>query len=164
MSRERNTMHWGWVEDSIWRLAYSEWHFLRQLPYALVTSIDSSIDLRSTTTARKIVQREDSCTFLGRALLVPDGAIVEIALRHDLFSHFDEIWLYEHSPRVAKPPGASIVSPVDLSIAAPPRDLLNWFSESDCVVGLGDGIGMNYMTTSTQVAYALTGRQEQPST
>ena len=102
---EGDTMHCGWIEDSIWCLVRSEWQFLRRFPYALVTCIDSCSDLTTTTTARKVVQREDSCTFLGTALLVPDGKIVAIALRYALFSHFDELWLYRDLPMAGKPQG-----------------------------------------------------------
>ena len=51
------------------------------------------------------------------------------------------------------------MSPVDLSVEAPSPQLVDWFNESHCVVGLGDGIGMNYMTTSTEVAHSLISDQ-----
>jgi len=154
-------MHCGWLQDSIWDLADSQWRFLQELPYALVTCIDSIEDLTITTTARKIVEAEGDCRFLGVSLLVGNARIVDVAKRHKLFSHFDEVWLCRNPPADGKPAGTSIVSPTDLSFETPPRELLEWFSASDCVLGLGDGIGMNYVTTSEEIVLSLENRQRE---
>jgi len=154
-------MYCGWLDDSIWRLADSEWYFFRELPYALVTCIDSTPDVKSTTTARKIVASRDSCSFIGDSLVVGNAELLDVALRYDLFTHFDEVWLYTGLPSTAKPSGTSIVSPTDLSVEPPPAELAEWFSVSGCLVGLGDGIGMNYMTHSRDVLHSLKLRQEE---
>ncbi len=154
-------MYHGWFQDSIWHLAKSRWRILEELPYALVTCIDSTEDVRSTTTANMIVDAESSCGFLGTSLLVGDGLILEIAPKYNLFSHFDEIWLYTNRPTATKPPATSIVFPTDLNVESPPTELLGWFVTSDCVLGLGDGIGMNYITTSSEIVEALNVRQQE---
>lgn len=154
-------MYYGWLQDSIWDLIQSHWDVFDELPYSLVTCIDSSEDVKSTTTARKIFEFEASCSFMGRSLLVGDGRIVDVAKRYNLFSHFDEIWLYREHPVVDKPTGVSIVSPLELSTDAPSRDLLEWFDTSGCVLGLGDGIGMNYVTTSKEIVQSLSMRQRE---
>lgn len=154
-------MYYGWLQDSIWDLIQSHWEVFDQLPYALVTCIDSSDNLKSTTVAPKIVVSEGSCSFLGRSLLVGDARIVDVAQRHTLFSHFDEIWLYPERPAVDKPLEVSIVSPLELSTDAPSREVLEWFNASGCVLGLGDGIGMNYLTTSKAIVESLNIRQQE---
>jgi hypothetical protein len=93
----------GWLQDSIWDLWDSDCRFFREVPYALVTCIDSSEDL--TGTGRAIVESENGCSILGTSLLVGNGALPDIALHYDLFSHFDEVWLYETRPTADKPAG-----------------------------------------------------------
>ncbi|MHC4464796.1 MAG: hypothetical protein ACYS30_25710 [Planctomycetota bacterium] len=154
-------MYNGWLQDSIWDLIQSNWEVFDKLPYALVTCIDSSEDMKSTITARKIVELEGSCSFLGRSLLVSDGRIVDVAQRYNLFSHFDEIWLYRDRPAVDKPTVFSIVSPLELSTDSLSRELLEWFDASGCILGLGDGIGMNYVTTSKEIVQSLNIRQRE---
>ncbi len=154
-------MYYGWLQDSIWDLIQSHWEVFDELPYALVTCIDSIEDMKSTITARKIVELEDSCSFLGHSLLVGDCRIVDVAQRYNLFSHFDEIWLYKDCPAIDKPQESSIVSPLELSTDAPSKDLMEWFNASGCVLGLGDGIGMNYMTTSKEIVQSLNIRQRE---
>jgi hypothetical protein len=154
-------MHFGWLQDSIWHLVDSDWCILQEFPYVLVTCIDSTKDVKSTVTARKIAESEVSCSFLGTSLVVGNARIIDVAARCNLFSHFDEIWLFQERPVVGKPPGTSIVAPVDLNTETPPKDLLDWFIASNCVLGLGDGIGMNYITGSRNILDALNARQRQ---
>jgi hypothetical protein len=55
-----------------------------------------------------------------------------------------------------------MVKPDDLWIVAPlkildefPAGLDSWMTNSGCVLGLGDGIGLNYVTTSIEIASAI---------
>lgn len=159
--RERESIIYGsgWFQDSIRSLIQSDWEGFDELPYALVTHIDGSDDLKSMTTVRKIVDLEDSCVFLNDSLLVEDGRLVEVAHKYSLFSHYDEIWFYEERPVLAKPVGLSIISPLNLSRDFMSHDLLKWFDESGCVLGLGDGMGMNYITTSDEIHQLILIRQ-----
>lgn len=154
-------MYYGWLQDSIYDLIKSHWEVFEELPYVLVTCRDSSTDVKSTVTATKIVELEDYYSFLGRSFLVSDGKIMEVVQRYNLFSHFDEIWLYRDRPTINKPAGISIVSPLDLSKDTPSCEILEWFNESGCVLGLGDGIGMNYITTSKEIVQSLNVRQRE---
>lgn len=161
--RERESIIYGsgWLQDSIRSLIQSDWEGFDELPYSLVTRIDGSDDLKSMTTVRKIVDLDDSCGFLNDSLLVEDGRIVEVAQKYSLFSHFDEIWFYEERPVLAKPAGLSIISPLNLSRDHISQDLLEWFYASSCVLGLGGGMGMNYITTSDEIQESLLSRQQE---
>lgn len=152
-------MYCGWFQDSILDLTHSKWEVFRKLPYCLVTCTDSTHDLKSITTAWEITEWEGSCSFLGRSLIIGDGKMLGYA--RSLFSHFDEIWLYEHRPTVEKPTEVSIVSPLELNRENPSGELLEWFGTSGCVLGLDDGIGMNYVTTSREILESLEARQRQ---
>jgi len=154
-------MYFGWLQDSIWDLTNANWDVFRGFQYCLVTCIDSTVDVKSTTTARKIVEMEGSCDFLDSALIIGEGRTVDVAQRHNLFSHFDEIWLYRDRPVLGKPLRFSIVSPLRLDKDIPSRELLEWFETSGCVLGLGDGVGMNYVTTSEEIVRSLETRQRE---
>ncbi len=81
--------------------------------------------------------------------------MVQVAQKYRLFSHFDEVWLYEDRPVVEKPNTFSIVPPIDLARDPPSKELREWFLDSRCILGLGDGIGMNYLTISEQIRKSL---------
>jgi hypothetical protein len=116
--------------------------------------------MKSTITAGRIIESEKSCSFLGSSLLVGDSKIICVEQRYKLFSHFDEIWLFEDHPDVDKPKEVSIVSPLELNKTIPSKELLDWFSASGCLLGLGDGMGMNYITTSEEIVQSLNAHQQ----
>ncbi len=152
-------MYYGWVEDRIRSLAESDWRFFRELPWCLVTCIDSS-PVKSTRTAAEIVERQSSCSFLGGGLAVGEGRILELAKACNLFNGFDEIWFFREQPAVAKPEKLTIIPPpYDLTAYAPSQELLDWIELSGCVLGLADGIGMNYITPTKEIAESITARQ-----
>lgn len=153
-------MYYGWVEDRIRVLAKSRWRFFGELPWCLVTCIDGSRDVKGAMEGKGLAGWEGVCSVLGHGLVVGEGKILEVARAYELFNGFDEIWLFEARPTVEKPRGISIVPPpADLTAVAPPQELREWIEASGCVLGLGDGIGMNYITTSREIAEALTERQ-----
>lgn len=153
-------MYSGWMEDRICDLAKTNWPIFRTLPWCLLTCIDSSHEVRSRIQAGRIAGWEGDCSFLGEALVVGEGKILELARAYKCFNGFDEIWLYENRPTMEKPKGISLIPPpIDLTAVAPSRELLEWVEASGCVLGLGDGIGMNYITPSKDIAESLTRRE-----
>ena len=154
-------MYYGWLQDSIWDLTNSKWDVFSKFPYCLVTCIDSNFDVKSTITARRIVESEGFCNFLGSSLVIGDGRLLDVVQRYGLFSHFDEIWLYKHRPTMELPEVVGLASPFDLSTEEPPRELLDWFETSGCQLGLGDGMGMNYMTNCKEIVELLEARQRE---
>ena len=155
-------MYHGWLEDAIWALAADDWEIFHRFPYCLVTCVDSSPDVGYMATAEGAIGREASCSVYGKGLLVRDGRIVEIGERYNYFNPFDEMWLFEKPPKHDKPDTFSIVAPLDLNKDPLPQGLLEWFSASGCVLGLGDGIGLNYVTTEKSVVDSLMERQKLP--
>jgi hypothetical protein len=123
--------------------------------------VDSSPDVASIAKFHGIVERETSCSVLGNGLLIGDARVVDVSRSYNLFNGFDEIWLYEDRPTIVKPQSFSIVSPLDLNTDPLPQGLLEWFTTSACVLGLGDGCGMNYITTQKQIVDSLLARQQE---
>ena len=149
-------MYYGWIEDRIWYLEKSNWYVFYELPWCLVTCIDSSRNIKNLIPTKKIIaDGEESCSLLGDGLVVGNKRIIDVVRKYNLFNGFDEIWLYKNRPTIEKPEEVSIVSTLDLSKDKPSKKLLDWFEESDCVLGLGDGIGMNYITTSKEIERSL---------
>jgi hypothetical protein len=92
---------------------------------------------------------------VGEGLLTSGEAMEKTLQEDDTFAGFDELWGFKRSPRVPKPIGASLVAPLDLTVEDPPNALVRWFIESECLVGLGDGYGTNYVTTLESLAIEL---------
>ena len=152
-------MYHGWLQDSICDLVESEWEIFDQLPYVLVTRLDSSADMASLRVTETIVESEDACGLLGRSLLIADSQLLRIDLRYGLFSHFDEIGLYKERPTMDIPEGLDLGPPLELGAEEPSQALVDWFNSSACVLGLSDGTGMNYMTSSKAIVESLNDRQ-----
>jgi hypothetical protein len=53
-----------------------------------------------------------------------------------------------------KPEGVRIVAPCDLSEEVP-TEVADWMWRSGCIAGLGDGVGLNYVTVDERVARLL---------
>ena len=140
----------GWLDASIGAVIRNEPALLSRFAYALVTSVDSAIDLPGTAIGRAIVERHPECGFLGKGLVIPSAKLANISEEFDLFHGFDEVWCFDKKPDVAKPPDFWIVSPLNLSSDAAPPQLLAWMKQSACLLGLGDGIGLNYATTDAE--------------
>ena len=71
-----------------------------------------------------------------------------------LFTGFDEIWLAPVVPAVGPPEEASLVYPVMLESEALGA-IAEWMAASQCVLGLGDGWGVNFVATDPDLVAAL---------
>ena len=138
-------MKWGWLGNSISNVITSHLAVLTDSRYVLVTCVDSNFKVGTLLISTQIVESEAECSILGDSLLIAGANIAAIAERHNLFNGFDEIWLYRECPQTEKPRGISIVSPIDLNVERPSQELLDWFDQTGCILGLGDGIGMNFI-------------------
>ena len=144
----------GWLDSSIALLAKDSPELLTQFPYVLITSIDSSRDLRTLESIQNIVSELAGFQFLNGWLIATSDSLMPLMNKYNLLNGFDEMWLFRTPP--------SIVLPIDIWITGPreitnevPRGLAEWMTTSGCVLGLGDGIGLNYATTEEFIASAL---------
>src|SRR5262249_8114958 len=94
-------------------------------------------------------------SLFGQALLIPGADVTSIAKAFNLFVGFDEVWFFNERPQILKPASFWIVSPAKLGMAPEPAPLLLWMKESGSVLGLGDGIGLNYITRDAEIAGTL---------
>lgn len=142
----------GWLETNIRTIILNDVGALSQFAFVLVTSLDSTDDIPSAAVGKKMLQRYPDCEVLGKGLLVPAASLGSIATELSVFSGFDEVWCFDNKPTLPKPLNLSIVSPLNLQDEALPGSLVSWIHETSCKLGLGDGIGLNYVTPDAATA------------
>jgi hypothetical protein len=156
----------GWLNSSIH-------DFLRMIPpnsrsmkYALITCIDSNLDLRSllgrSPELRPIAKQVQP---LEGGLLLPTKLLVEADSRSQIFFGFDEIWFFPSERIQPKPNSASLVGPARIDQRRLDK-LGKWMSRNSCALALGDGAGLNFVVKARGVVGHLLGHsieQSQPS-
>src|ERR687897_276196 len=128
--------------------------FIESFPFALITSLDSSPPSSLTNVGRALAKHVDEFRQVGSGVLLSGEQLILLARKYLLFTHFDEVWLFREAPMEPKPEEVSIVALYDLSEEVPP-EVADWMWRSGCVVGLGDGDGLNYVTVDERIARLL---------
>ena len=150
--KKQNGFNAGWTESSIGVILRSRSELAHRFGYILVTSVDSSTELTKLPEAQAIIQRYTGAQFLGEGLLLPSSQISEVSSTLKLFTGFDEIWCFDDAPSLAKPDDVSLVAPLNVATDAIPARVVQWMQESRCRLGLGDGIGLNFVTPDDTLA------------
>lgn len=145
----------GWLDMSIGDLLAEHEELIRTFSWTLITSLDSAVDMTTVAIAADLTRRHSTSHFLGGALAIQTTDL-EGAKGHALFRGFDELWLFETRPTKEKPKEVVIVSPVDFRTSKPTPDLTKWLVDSECRLGLGDGVGLNFITPDDELAARLT--------
>jgi hypothetical protein len=167
----------GWLglDTNIRIIAEEKPALIGQFPYCLITCIDSTVEIRKTTTAQNVVQDSSKeCKFLGEGLLIPGSSIPDLIRDYNLFTGFDNIWCFREEPRTLPKPNLSLVGPTGVGeklaeeVKEPEKlkelmdnferenfELREWMGASGCVLGLGDGCGLTYATVSEELADEL---------
>ena len=129
--------------------------FIESFPFALITSLDSSPPSSLTNVGRALAKHVDEFRQVGSGVLLSGQQLVLLARKYLLFTHFDEVWLFREAPTMGpKPEGVRIVAPCDFGEGVPP-EVADWMWRSGCVVGMGDGEGLNYITVDEGLARQL---------
>jgi hypothetical protein len=128
--------------------------FIESFPFALITSLDSSPPTSLTNVRRALAEHVDEFREVGSGVLLSGQQTILLARKYLLFTHFDEVWLFRQALMEPKPEGVRIVTPYNLSEEVP-TEVANWMRRSGCIVGLGDGDGLNYVTVDERVARQL---------
>ena len=129
--------------------------FLGSFPFALITSLDSSPPTSLANVLRALAEHVGEFREVGSGVLLSGRQTVLLARKYLLFTHFDEVWLFREAPTMGpKPEGVRIVAPCDLGEGVPP-EVADWMWRSGCVVGMGDGEGLNYVAVDERVGRQL---------
>jgi len=78
--------------------------------------------------------------------LAVGASTFEQLIRSGLFTGLDEVWLCTRVPRLPKPATIRITADVPLVAGGVSAELVDWMDANGCLVGLGDGDGVNYVT------------------
>jgi hypothetical protein len=87
-------------------------------------------------------------------LVISGASLVTLVAGENLMTGFDELWIASHLRTPEPPDGAHLVGPRDLGIERPSA-ILKWIGESQCRLGVGDGIGLNYAIRDLELGSAL---------
>jgi hypothetical protein len=150
-----NLLELGWLNASIRDIIYKCPTILSQFPVIMITSIDSTNDIARIVKYHDIFSLFPKCKMLGLSLLVPGVDIPDMQKLFHLFNGFDEIWCFEHAPIFAKYSGASLVGPYNVEHDTMRTEVACWMIDSKCSLGLGDGIGLNYVTPCHDISHVL---------
>ena len=151
----------GWRADcSVRRLVSDAAEAFREVPYVLVTSLDSATDLRGF--AEWLVERglcdaaPETLVCDRRAAMIIDGSeLVRWAQHDDVLVGFDEVWIFGTKPTTLPPTDCWLVAPKRLDEDSPSAAMLVWMAQAGCAVGLGDGYGTNFVATDIGLARRL---------
>jgi hypothetical protein len=152
MMRKINHLTVGWLEGSLKLLVNKEVASLGRLPIALLTSVDSTTILSSSAIGQMIIERHPQCRFLGDGIIIPDGLLVDIAKSLNLFHGFDEAWFFETEPSLPKPKEVWLVAPLNLNFNKLTSAFSSWMQDAACKLGMGDGMGLNYVAVDEKIA------------
>jgi len=143
----------GHLNGSIRELLNMTQGWLMHQPWAVITSVDSLRDLYDLSTWKAPGPIAREARPLGSAIFVRTNALVEAAAQGAL-SGFDEVWFCREPPIAPPPKEAGLVGPRDVESEVV-REALDWMAAESCEVGLGDGIGLNYLTKAKQIALEI---------
>lgn len=149
--KRANGLYVGQLATTVHDLAQSA-DLLGRYEFWLITSIDSEMDLHRISLATTLVERSPDCTFLGNGLLVRSPRANEI---NQLFSGFDELWCFKQEPVTPKPEAVTIVPPINPTRADIIAALEPWMRDTLCEIGLGDGVGLTYVTVNPDLPQVL---------
>ena len=138
---------WGWNPDldipSALRIVPAD---LRPT-HALVTVVDSSANVRGISSVGPLLEEMNAAhEYVGDALAITVSVLLRLSHDYNFFHGFDEVWLCNAVPAVGKPAELRLTSDVQLG-AELPVGAAEWMQASGCIAGLGDGVGLNYVTS-----------------
>ena len=147
-------VHGGWINSSIEALVEDCPELMAEFPLALITSIDST-PAGSLPGIQKALEKSGvTAEDFGAGILLPGKVVTELVYEHKLFNGFDEVWFHRQRPTEPKPESVTIVGPEEISDAVAP-EVIQWMETSNCLLGLGDGAGLNYVTFDRKLANLL---------
>ena len=140
----------GWIRTRV--ASIIDMPILMRFSLSLITSLDSETELAGSKIGREIVERHSECRFFGAGIMVPCSLLKGANKEMNLFNGFDELWFFDTPPASPKPRDVSLVAPLNLSEEPLPLAVNHWMQSSHCGLGIGDGLGLNYVTPDERLA------------
>lgn len=134
----------GWIDTTIHDFLIDMDADSAAVEHVLITCLDSSLDVATIVKNNaKLAELRDASRVIGKGVFLATKELLAIERRTRLFYGFDEIWFFAGSRITAKPRSVIITGPNKLSCSTL-GPIVRWMKRNDCVLGLGDGVGMNY--------------------
>lgn len=120
----------------------------------MITAIDSTRDAGDLLPVHEHVEGADASpgpfrARLGRGVVLDIDGLAVLLDDSNYFTGFDEVWLFEVPPKEPLPDRVVLTS--DARVQKDPQ-VDAWIERTRCVVGLGDGLGLSYITPHRAVA------------
>ncbi|HVA47777.1 MAG TPA: hypothetical protein VNH11_15520 [Pirellulales bacterium] len=143
----------GWIGTTIHNFL-SDLEPATAIAYALITCLDSSVDLAPVVernAALRELRKRGELHLLGKGFFLKTRGLLKLNRESRLFFGFDELWLCSRAPVAPKPDDLFITGPDRISDQALDR-LSLWMPHNHCSLALGDGTGMNFCAKLTGIA------------
>lgn len=150
----------GWflarAEGSVAQVLEARTKLLTTLSYALLSCIDSNTQLAEMPLIQQLVTHApQDCAFLGSGLVCTVECLYDFKRRHELFNGFDEVWFFARRPEHKRPRTGYLMAPYNIVRDELSSAVADWMRDTDCYVGLGDGIGINIVSCDPSVVLQL---------
>lgn len=150
----------GWfvarAEGSVAQILEARTEVLTTLSCALLSCIDSNTQLAEIPLIQQLVtQAPQDCAFLGSGLVCTIECLYDFKRRSELFNGFDEVWFFARRPEHKRPDTGYLVAPYNVVRDELSNAVADWMRDTDCYVGLGDGIGINIISRDPSVVIQL---------
>jgi hypothetical protein len=120
-----------------------------RFPVIWITSLDSSQDLSNDGMIKNLSEPYE---LRKMGAIVSGKTLVKIQELDGMFAGFDELWCFDAPIDCTElPEDVFLVGPRELSTEIPDA-VVEWMRRSKGVLGLGDGIGLNYVSSDTDIA------------
>ncbi len=142
----------GWIDSSVHLfLSHSREH-LSRFRYALITCLDSNTDIGAiidkSIHLKSLAEVGD---IVGKSMRITTAQLLEAGRNDRVFHGFDEVWFSHTRFFSPKPRSAWLTGPSEMNDHLP-DELVQWMHDSQCMLGIGDGTGLNYIVKISGVA------------
>jgi len=125
-----------------------------RLTSVLISSVDSDPRVATMPWAQDRIVGDESWAQSQYPLIISGRALLQLC-RDSVFHGFDEIWIPAALP-IPVPPGAAyLVSPRRCDGPLIPNEISDWMMESRARLGLGDGEGLNFVSSDRELEEEL---------
>jgi hypothetical protein len=145
----------GWLpEASVASLVLDHLREIASLPYILISSVDSHLNVKDMAWAREQLRIDPGLAASITPFVVSGTAFVRLVRGPLSLNGFDEIWIPTTLPIGSPPNEASLVAPRRLNQFIPTA-VADWMLDAGVRGGLGDGDGLNFVFSDAKLARDL---------
>lgn len=146
-------LHTGWISgrNIPWLLTANP-SFVDETDHVMVTTNDSTGEVATTSGLVEVLEDRDlPVANVGEGLVLDLPTMRDLIAEDFFFWGFNVVWICPASPSEPLPEGVVFTGEGPRGDALP-QGLTEWMRATSCKIGLGDGVGLNYVTLSDAIA------------